>query len=213
MHARAGLGVRACDIAALYLQDRHFLDHGSDAAYAARRRDLLLVAVHCTAPAATCFCASTGDGPGVTDGLRPGPARELDDGFIVGLAGRGDALAEQLPLRPVPRSDSARRRRCHWTRPRGARPAACHRLAGSDPVRTAGTSALGRRGGRCLSCGNCTSVCPTCFCHRQATSPGLDGASSLHQRAAGIPASARAMPSCMAIAACAMIPAPATASG
>ena len=35
---------------------------------------------------------------------------------------------------------------------------------------------------RCLSCGNCTSVCPTCFCHRQDTTPSLDGASSDQQR-------------------------------
>ena len=28
---------------------------------------------------------------------------------------------------------------------------------------------------RCLSCGNCTSVCPTCFCHSEVEEPSLDG--------------------------------------
>ncbi|MGO9445455.1 MAG: 4Fe-4S dicluster domain-containing protein, partial [Thiobacillaceae bacterium] len=26
---------------------------------------------------------------------------------------------------------------------------------------------------RCLACGNCTAVCPTCFCHRQEAQPEL----------------------------------------
>ncbi|MGA7801039.1 MAG: sulfite reductase subunit A, partial [Gammaproteobacteria bacterium] len=60
----AVIGVRACDLAALAIQDRHFMEgRYPDPYYAARRRSLLLVAVHCTHPASTCFCASTGDGP------------------------------------------------------------------------------------------------------------------------------------------------------
>jgi ferredoxin len=36
--------------------------------------------------------------------------------------------------------------------------------------------------GRCLSCGNCTAVCPTCFCHSAADETALDGHHSLHVR-------------------------------
>ena len=35
---------------------------------------------------------------------------------------------------------------------------------------------------RCLSCGNCTSVCPTCFCHSETDETALDGDHSLHAR-------------------------------
>jgi len=35
---------------------------------------------------------------------------------------------------------------------------------------------------RCLACGNCTAVCPTCFCHAETDEPGLDGQSSEHAR-------------------------------
>lgn len=35
---------------------------------------------------------------------------------------------------------------------------------------------------RCLSCGNCTSVCPTCFCYRELEQPALDRESSRHYR-------------------------------
>ena len=35
---------------------------------------------------------------------------------------------------------------------------------------------------RCLSCGNCTAVCPTCFCHSEVDKPSLDGTHSEHRR-------------------------------
>ncbi|MEJ2452449.1 MAG: sulfite reductase subunit A, partial [Gammaproteobacteria bacterium] len=66
---RAIIGARACDIAALYIQDKHFLQSQyRDPYYATRRQGLVIIAVNCSHPAATCFCASTGDGPGATYG-------------------------------------------------------------------------------------------------------------------------------------------------
>ncbi|MFZ5530164.1 MAG: sulfite reductase subunit A, partial [Pseudomonadota bacterium] len=46
----ACIGVRACDLAALALQDAHFLQL-DDPYYAARRENLFIVAVDCTHPA------------------------------------------------------------------------------------------------------------------------------------------------------------------
>ena len=61
------LGVRACDLAALAIQDRIFLhDRFRDTHYAARRADALLIAVNCTRAAPTCFCASMKTGPEAT---------------------------------------------------------------------------------------------------------------------------------------------------
>jgi ferredoxin len=37
-------------------------------------------------------------------------------------------------------------------------------------------------GERCLACGNCTAVCPTCFCHSEQEHPALDGGGSEHVR-------------------------------
>ncbi|EQD69889.1 hypothetical protein B1B_05287, partial [mine drainage metagenome] len=37
-----------------------------DPIYAKRRDGLFVVAVHCSHPARTCFCVSTGDGPNAT---------------------------------------------------------------------------------------------------------------------------------------------------
>jgi len=178
----AVVGVRACDLAALALQDAHFLDGPvRDPHYAHAREHLLLIAVHCTHPAATCFCASTGDGPRARHGFDLALS-EGDDGFIVETGSvAGERIARQLVLRPVrdhqvaaatseiERAARSQRRQL----PGGIRGRL--RVATDHPR----WEEVARR---CLSCGNCTSVCPTCFCHREIESPVLDGHSSEHAR-------------------------------
>lgn len=57
------LGVRACDLAALAVQDRVFLGgRYPDEAYRERRAALFLIAVNCAVPGGTCFCASSPPG-------------------------------------------------------------------------------------------------------------------------------------------------------
>ena len=83
MQPLAVIGVRSCDLAALRLQDQHFLGGGlADAPYGKRRAGLLLVAVNCTHPADTCFCVSTGDGPCAESGYDL-LLDEQDSGYIV----------------------------------------------------------------------------------------------------------------------------------
>ena len=73
---------RACDIAALKLQDQHFLQQKFvDPHYQARREKLIIIAVNCSSPADTCFCHSTGDGPFVKNGSDI-VLTELDVGFL-----------------------------------------------------------------------------------------------------------------------------------
>jgi ferredoxin len=179
----AVVGVRACDLAALALQDAHFL-HGAyrDEQYAARRAGLLLVAVNCTHPAATCFCASTGDGPRAARGFDL-VLDELDEGFIVAPGSdRGEALLADLRLRPV-RQDQLRKAAAASHRAQEA-------MMRSIPAGDLFDGLIERRehprwaavAERCLSCGNCTLVCPTCFCSREQDEPQLDGDGSAHVR-------------------------------
>ena len=63
---RAFLGVRACELAAIAVQDRVLQSDGyRDPVYAARREGIFIVAVNCTQAAPTCFCTSMGTGPRV----------------------------------------------------------------------------------------------------------------------------------------------------
>jgi sulfhydrogenase subunit beta (sulfur reductase) len=166
------LGVRACDLAALALHDAHF---AHDAHYARRRAGALLIAVNCSHPAATCFCASTGDGPVASAGYDL-MLDELDDGYVIQAGSEaGRALLAQLPTTAASaeHSNAAEQQRAAAARQQRRLPGRnlqAGLFAQLEHPRWTETAV------RCLSCGNCTSVCPTCFCNTQLDEAALDGA-------------------------------------
>ena len=179
----AVLAVRACDLAALYLQDKHFLQGAFvDCHYRAAREGLFVVAVHCTHSAATCFCTASGDGPRADYGYDCA-LTEIDGGFVLEvLSGRGQSLADRLPLQPASEAQS--------TSAREAVADAAAQQQRKLPGRRLRDQLYGQLdhprwsevADRCLSCGNCTAVCPTCFCHGEADLARVDGEGSVHYR-------------------------------
>lgn len=179
----AVIGARACDLAALDLQDKHFLGGAyPDPIYAKRRDGLLIVAVHCSHPAQTCFCVSTGDGPNATFGFDIALA-ELDNGFVAESgSARGAAILDGLCLSDATTEQMVAAE--HQSRQ--AVELQCRALPGRNLQAALFANLEHPRwndvADRCLSCGNCTSVCPTCFCHGDVEVPKLDGGSSAHER-------------------------------
>ena len=172
----AVIGVRACDLAALLIQDRVFLGgRFPDSHYGARRRDAFLIAVDCTRSAATCFCASMGTGPGATAGYDLA-LTETAEGFLLRSGSdAGESLVAELDLAPSEAEAVAAAR---------ARVDACaagmtRRLETADLPRLLYDEAEHLRweqvAQRCLSCTNCTMVCPTCFCHTVVDVAEIDG--------------------------------------
>ncbi len=165
----AFIGVRSCDLHAIAIQDRVFMgDRHVDHDYEARRRDAFIVAVNCAKAGGTCFCVSMDTGPkarsgydlALTELIGPGGHR-----FLVEIGSeRGAELLGGLPHRPAAAEDE--------------------RLAAEVLAGTA--ASMGREldtdgikellyenaehprwdavADRCLTCGNCTLACPTCFC-------------------------------------------------
>jgi sulfhydrogenase subunit beta (sulfur reductase) len=79
----AFLGVRACELAAIGIQDRVFTGGPYvDPVYAARRKNAFIIAVNCTQAAPTCFCSSMKTGPQCSSGFDLA-LTELPDGFVV----------------------------------------------------------------------------------------------------------------------------------
>ena len=182
----AVIGVRACDLAALELQDAHFLDKVRDPYYAARRRGLFLVAVHCSHPAETCFCASTGDGPGCRSGFDLA-LHELDDGYLLEAGSpAGEELAAELELAAAADAQIEQAQQQLRVARRQQRELPLNDRTGGDLAQALFDNLQHPRwqelGERCLSCGNCTAVCPSCFCHRQLEQPEIDPNISQHSR-------------------------------
>lgn len=167
----AFLGVRACEIAAMLVQDRVFRGGAAvDPDYAARRDAAFVVAVQCGDPAGTCFCVSMGTGPRAEAGFDVALTEILDGAGgaheFAAEAGseRGAALLRSLPGRRAEPADAARSLRVTE-----AARARMGRSLETDGIR----ELLSRNpehprwddvAARCLACANCTMACPTCFC-------------------------------------------------
>ena len=178
----AFLGIRPCEVAAIgvqdrvfgYMQEQTFRCEAEPYYYAARARSLL-IAVDCTRPGGTCFCASMGTGPGARQGFDLA-LTELTQGFIVRVgSAAGAALADQLPLRPA----SAEEIELAEIKLAQARDRMGRRLNTDKLPELLDQAIEDRRydeaAARCLSCGNCTMVCPTCFCTTVSDSTDLAG--------------------------------------
>ncbi|WP_405905335.1 4Fe-4S dicluster domain-containing protein [Streptomyces sp. NBC_00828] len=165
----AFLGVRPCDLRAIAIQDRvlaggRFKDDG----YEARRTGAFLIAVECTEPGATCFCVSMGSGPGADAGFDLALTEVVDgDGHRFHVRVGSEDGARLLAGVPHRAADTATRDSARDA----VADAADHMGRAMPPIslRTLmGESLEAERwddvASRCLTCGNCTMVCPTCFC-------------------------------------------------
>ncbi|MGD9722933.1 MAG: 4Fe-4S dicluster domain-containing protein [Pirellulales bacterium] len=163
--AFAFLGARACDLAAIGVQDRTFVhDQYTDPVYQARRQRAFIVAVNCTQAASTCFCTSLGTGPRCTAGFDLA-LTELPEGFTVDVG--SDRGRDVLALLPTIATEAA-----HLSRAETARQQAIDQISkrlDTTDIRDLLLNNLehprwNEVAARCLSCTNCTMVCPTCFC-------------------------------------------------
>ncbi len=164
----AFLGVRACEINAIAVQDRVFLDGPyCDVGYAGRRKDNFIVAVNCGEAGGTCFCVSMQTGPKADRGFDLALTELLGKRheFLVEIGSdAGASLLGEVPHRPAAASDIAA----------GEAIVANTAAHMGRVLETAGIKELLQNNPehprwddvaeRCLACANCTMVCPTCFC-------------------------------------------------
>jgi ferredoxin len=171
------LGVRPCDLRAIGIADRVL---GGGAGYAARREAAFIVAANCTEPGATCFCTSMGTGPQAGPGFDLVLTELTGEGqahrFLVAAgSSAGSAILAELTSEPADARTEAmaasavthaadRMGRSMATDGLRDLMAASHQAARWEDVAS-----------RCLTCGNCTMVCPTCFCTTMEDATDLTG--------------------------------------
>jgi sulfhydrogenase subunit beta (sulfur reductase) len=182
---RAVIGARACDLTALDVLGRTQTDGPhADPAFAAHRQGLFLVAVECTQPAPTCFCGTAGGGP-IADGGYDVSLTEIDGPdrvvyLVRAGSDQGRMIVEAMQLPAAPNSLLTLRDR--------QLAAASHGLIRELPdnaaevVRLADHQRWNHVAERCLTCGSCTAVCPTCFCTDMDDVVGLDGETATRTR-------------------------------
>jgi len=165
----AFLGVRGCELAAIKIQDRVFLNGAyPDRTYAARRRPAFLIALHCGTSAGTCFCVSMGTGPRAGPGYDLALTELVEEARHVFLVEVGSERGSEVlsavstisaAVEDVESADRVVRNTAENMGRAMDTSGIKELLAGNlEHPRWADVAE------RCLSCGNCTMVCPTCFC-------------------------------------------------
>lgn len=166
----AYVGAKACEVAALGVQDQVFLGRTHpDVSYRARRENLLVLGTDCTQAGKTCFCASMGAGPSVSTGADLVLTEVVSDDehyfLLRTLTAQGQQVSRELMKRKATQEETETAR-------------GLVEQAKATMGRKLDTAGLkeGLSGAvehphfediasRCLACANCTMVCPTCFCN------------------------------------------------
>jgi formate hydrogenlyase subunit 6/NADH:ubiquinone oxidoreductase subunit I len=189
------LGVRSCDLHAIAIHDQVLASRAVvDERYVARREATFVIAITCSDPGGTCFCVSMGTGPVPDRGYDLG-LTELLEGehrFLISAGSeRGAEVLSRLEAAllttdPVPQAAPATAPDHEAAAEVGARAATrMGRTMDTDGLRDllyakAESPHWDDVASRCLSCTNCTLVCPTCFCTSVEDTTDLTGA-ELHR--------------------------------
>ncbi|MGA2319174.1 MAG: 4Fe-4S dicluster domain-containing protein [Solirubrobacteraceae bacterium] len=165
----AFLGARSCELHAMGILDRVLLGGAhTEPADRARREHVFIVAVQCAEAGNTCFCASMGTGPTAESGFDIALTEVLEAQrhyFVLEVG--SEQGAEVLGELPHARAGAGERDAASAAHARAA--AQMGRALDVSDIR----ELLYRNyenprweqvAERCLACGNCTMVCPTCFC-------------------------------------------------
>jgi ferredoxin len=179
----AFIGVRACELRAIAIQDRVFLSGKYiDEAYKTHREGAFIVAVNCGQAGGTCFCASMDAGPKVEADFDLALTEIIEEGrhyFLLEIGSAAGAdVARDLTARPAADDETrAAERVVARTKNQMGRHLDTNGLkellqANPDHARWDEVAH------RCLTCGNCTNVCPTCFCTTTEDTTDLSGSTA-----------------------------------
>ncbi|MFN3532907.1 MAG: 4Fe-4S dicluster domain-containing protein [Candidatus Brocadia sp.] len=165
----AFIGVRSCDLHTIAIQDKVFLKgQYVDPNYKSRRADAFILAVNCGKAGGTCFCVSMNTGPKTTFGFDLAMTEILEGNRHYFVVETGTELGAEV-LHTVPYRKANERE-----------------IFSADSIIKKTAGQMGRSmdttdikdllyrnyehprwdnvAERCLTCANCTLVCPTCFC-------------------------------------------------
>lgn len=175
----AFIGVRACELAAIGIQDKVFVDgEYVSGGYAERRAKAFIVAVNCRRAGGTCFCASMGTGPKAETGydlaLTELKTKTRHDFLVEAGSPEGEKVLAALKGQAATPDDkkAAKKAVAKAAKSMGREMPGDARQTISDNLESRHWEDVAKR---CLDCANCTMVCPTCFCNTTTDVTSLDG--------------------------------------
>jgi sulfhydrogenase subunit beta (sulfur reductase) len=176
----AFIGVRPCELSAISILDKILIDGPyKDISYATLRKNIFIVAVNCSEAGGTCFCASMKTGPQATQGFDLALTELISGGshrFLVEIGSEAGAeLLSKITHQEASRADcDAAEAIVNQTASNMGRKVDNNGIK-EILYRNYDNPEWDLAAKRCLTCGNCTMVCPTCFCTTVEDSTDLVG--------------------------------------
>jgi ferredoxin len=159
-------GVRPCDAKAMAILDMTFKDAYEDPYYLSRRNNAILVGLGCTNPCESCFCTSMGTSPTDSTDVDLMLIDIGDEFMIEEVTKRGKELtAKASGLKEAAKGDEAKAKEAKKT----AHDRVIRKLD-TEGIKDKLLASFDDEGfwektaAKCISCGICTLLCPTCYC-------------------------------------------------
>jgi sulfhydrogenase subunit beta (sulfur reductase) len=159
-------GIRPCDARAMSILDMTFEDAYQDPYYLEKRKNAVLVGLGCTNPYESCFCTSMGTSP--TDSTNVDIMLiDIGDAFLIeAVTDKGkELLAKTKGFKEATKEDEAKAKK--------AEEAAYNKVVRKLDTKGIKDKLLEsfedegfwtKTAAKCISCGICTLLCPTCYC-------------------------------------------------
>ncbi|MBI4285610.1 MAG: 4Fe-4S dicluster domain-containing protein [Chloroflexi bacterium] len=159
-------GIRPCDARALAIIDLVFREGYEDLYYVNRRNNTTLVGLACTSPYDSCFCTSLGSGPGDARGVDLMLTTAGDQLLIEEVTDKGKELTAGA-------SGLGKAAEADLISAREAVELASRKVTRQVDLKDTDKALLANFekaefwediAAKCVSCGICTFLCPTCYC-------------------------------------------------
>jgi len=160
-------GIRSCDLSAMLFLDKFFMEGFVDNYYKSRRDNLITVNITCTEPADWCFCVCADCGPSKEEGFDL-QLTEINDNYLVEIGSpAGKELVNIDYFKEAEESNLKEKERLveETKNNKFKMPTTYFSKAIQNITANSIDKELwDKLGGRCLGCGSCSFVCPTCSC-------------------------------------------------
>lgn len=161
------VGVHPCDLNGLKKLDNFFTRKFEDPYYLARRKESFIVGLNCvSAQDEYCFCSSLGTGPYTEEGYDLLLTPLEGDMFLLEVGSeKGKRFAESLRFRRADKKDFEEKRKKLSEAKKSFKRYANFEGLDTYVLEVIAHEVWDKEASRCLSCGSCSLVCPTCYCY------------------------------------------------
>ncbi|MEW6142202.1 MAG: 4Fe-4S dicluster domain-containing protein [Chloroflexota bacterium] len=161
---RVLLGIHPCDITALSRLDKVFDEVYRDPYYKNKRENTIVVGLTCSEPAHLCFCKSVGSGPDLNKGFDL-LMTDIGRSYFVKVGSKsGEKLTKKTYFREATQADKSKRIAVIERLEQQLRSSFSIDGLIETMRRRYNDKAWDSYSNRCVTCGICNMVCPTCHC-------------------------------------------------